>query len=115
MKAGLLLCVALSLAACAESRYRANLKHAALTPWTHLSRSDYEQVVRLVSDSARQPIIAITTDRSKRDMTRLHVISGYHNTAWTGTYVEKRAGGWQITSQGEISRFLARMRISGSI
>ncbi|MEO5720521.1 MAG: hypothetical protein ABIR71_03495 [Chthoniobacterales bacterium] len=80
-----------------------------------MSRLDYEQVVRLVSDSTRQPIIAITTDHSKRDMTHLHVISGYDTSAWTGTHLEKRSDGWHITSRGEISRFVADMRLSGSL
>jgi CelD/BcsL family acetyltransferase involved in cellulose biosynthesis len=67
----------LALTACAESRYRSNLQHAPLTRWTHLSRSDYEQVVRIVSYSTQQPIIGITTDHARSDSTHLHVITGY--------------------------------------
>ena len=62
-----LLCAALAFTACAESRYRSNLQNAPVTRWTHLSRADYEQVVRLVSDSTQQPIVGITTDGVKRD------------------------------------------------
>lgn len=118
MKATPLLCCFLALTACVESRYRSNLQHAAVTRWTHLSRADFEQAVRLVSDATRQPIIGITTDHARSDTAHLHVITGYDDSSmqsWTGFHLEKRTDGWHITDHGEISHFVADMRLSGSL
>jgi hypothetical protein len=114
-KSTFLLCVALAFTACAESRYHSNLQNAALTRWTHISRADYEQVVRLVSDSTHQPIIGITVAPPKSRKTRLYVVTGYEDSAlqgWTGFRLEKRADGWHILSSGEISHFVAGMILS---
>ena len=116
-KLAFLLLASLAFTACAESRYRSNVKQAPVTPWTQLSRSDYEEVVRLVSNSTNQPIIGITTDHAKNDSTHLHVITGFRDSStqrWTGIHLEKRAGRWRIRSQGEISPFTARMILSGT-
>ena len=115
VKPALLLSFLLALTGCAESRYQSNLQRAAVTRWTRLSRSDFEQVVHLVSDSTHQPIIGITTVHSKTDMRHLHVITGFSDSdiqRWHGFHLEKRADGWHITSQGEISHFLAQMILS---
>lgn len=117
MKTALLLSLVVALTACAESRYQSNLQRAPVTRWTHLSRPDFEQVVRLVSNATHQPIIGITTDHSKRDVSHLHVITGFPDSdiqRWHGFHLEKRADGWHITSHGEISPFLAQMRLSGT-
>jgi hypothetical protein len=114
-KSMFLLFAALAFTACAESRYRSNLQNAPVTRWTDLSRADYEQAVRLVSDSTHQPIVGITTDGVRRDPTHLHIITGFYNSdlqRWTGFHLEKRSKGWHITARHEISRFLAQMILS---
>jgi hypothetical protein len=95
-KSTILLCAALAVTACAESRYRSNVQHAPVTRWTHLSRSDYEQVVRLVSHATHQPIIGITTAPPKirhDPLTRCHRIRGLRNPRldWISP---RKAGGW---------------------
>ena len=115
MKEPLFIGFILTLTACAESRCQSNLQRAPLTRWTHLSRPDFEQVVRLVSDSTRQPIIGITTEYNKKDMTHIHVITGFADSdiqRWHGFHLEKRNDGWHITAQGEISPFLAELILS---
>ncbi len=117
MKAALLFGSFLVLTACAESRYRSNLQHAPLTRWTHLSRSDYEQVVRIVSYSPISLSWAITTDHAKSDSTHLHVITGYSDSEiqrWHGIHLEKRAAGWHITFKGEVSPMMAEWLLSGT-
>jgi hypothetical protein len=82
-----------------------------------LSRSDYEQVVRIVSYSTQELIIGITTDHARSDSTNLHVITGYPDSEiqrWHCIHLEKRADGWHITSQGEISPMTAEWRLSGT-
>ena len=115
MKLTFFLFTAFLLGGCAESRYRSNLQNAPVTRCTHLSRTDYEQVVRLVSDSTHQPIIGITTDGMKPDPKHLHVITGFYESdlqRWNGFHLVKGPDGWHITAHHEISRFLAQMVLS---
>jgi len=115
----LLTLVAVVVAGCAEDRYRWNLAHAYVTPWTHLSQSDLEQIVRLVSHATPQPIRGITTYRKRGDQNKIHVITAYADNSiadhCTGFEVEKIGGKWRITFQGSSSDTVAGLVLSGSL
>jgi hypothetical protein len=103
-----------ALTACADIRYRSNLQHARVTPWTHISPEDRERIVWLVAHATYQPIIGITKETFMcRRSTCVCVITGYLQSdlydmyPWTAINLEKGPTGWRITQTGEVSHIIA--------
>ena len=109
----------LALVSCAHDRYRWNLMHAYITPWTHLSQSDVQEIVRLVSYATPQPLVGITTDRKGREPGKVNVITAYSDASipdhCTGFELQKIAGKWKITFQGSSSETIAGLTLSGGL
>jgi hypothetical protein len=108
----MLLAIGITLTGCADMRYRSNLQHARVTPWTHISAEDRERVVWLVARATHQPIIGITADTFMcHGSTCLYVITGYHESdlqqQWTAIHLEKSSAGWRITQMGPVSHIIA--------
>jgi hypothetical protein len=89
----------LLIGACAEDRYRWNLAHAWLNPRTPLSRTDFEEVVRLVSYATEEPIGAINVSRKSGHL-QADVSSGTAVSIHTFV-VEKRDSARYIVSRSE--------------
>jgi hypothetical protein len=100
-----------ALTACADMRYRSNLKHARVTPWTHISPEDRKRIVWLVAHATHQPIIGITKDTFMcHRSTCVCVITGYRQPdmqPWTAINLEKSSTGWRITQIGKVSHIIA--------
>jgi hypothetical protein len=97
--------VALFLSACAADRYRWNLAHQHLMPnASKLSRSDIEEITRLVSEKSGQPILGIALQQKGRRAGEVTVVTAYpsgnypedHSAYW----LRKEAGHWHITQGG---------------
>ena len=84
-----------------------------------MSKSDFEDVVRLVSYATREPIIGITTEGRDHDPKRLLVITGFQDEAstlsWTRYHLEKRNDVWVILSHSDIGPFMSSMLLSGTL
>jgi hypothetical protein len=110
------LCATLVVAGCVEDRYRHNSQHVSITPWTHLSTSDRDEVVRLLSRATRQPILAISTHESKTGLPQLYAVSGFEETSevnpWQEYFLEKRRDGWHIFASGPVGQVSAGLMLS---
>ena len=99
--------------------YDWNVKHAYVTPWTHLSRSDRDEIIRLVSNSAQDPIIGITAHKKARDKSEIEVITGttdrFTDRSWHGYTLQKKDGRWRITFDGDASHTIANLVLSGEM
>jgi hypothetical protein len=113
----ILLSVLLTFPGCTS--YDWNLKHAYVTPWTHLSRSDYEEIVRLVSDAAEDPIIGITCHKKTKDQSRIEVITGttdrFTDRSWHGYTLRKTNEEWRIVFHGDASHTVANLVLAGEM
>ncbi len=110
-------CVGLLLSGCIEARYRYNSQHVYITPWTHLSTADLEDVLKLFSRSSRQPIIGIAATEPNSKFPQLTIVSGFKDPSpelipWEECILEKRSDGWQILDRGPISHFTASLILS---
>lgn len=109
-------CLALLVSSCVDTRYRWNSQHVSITPWTHLSASDRDQVLRLLSRTTRQPIIAISTHESKNGLPQLYVVSGFEEASevnpWREYFLEKRPDGWHIFASGPVGQVSAGLMLS---
>jgi hypothetical protein len=103
-------CAGVLFSGCAEERYRSNSQHAYITPWTHLSASDREEVLQLFSRASRQPIIGITVHQSKSRFPQLSIISGFDEPSevnpWREYLLEKRPDGWHVLGNSPIGQFI---------
>ena len=111
---------ALALGGCVSTadRTRANLVHAYVTPWTHLSVADHAAVVRLISEKDLKPILGISAHRVRSDGSTLSVYTGDPNQRtyqfWHGYDLKpEAAGNWQVTFDGECSHTIASLDLSG--
>ena len=106
----------LMLSGCIQDRYRYNSKHVCITPWTHLSGEDREEVLQLFSRSSRQPIIGITATESNSKFPQLTILSGFEHPPalipWEESLLEKRPDGWHILDSGPISQFSTKLILS---
>ncbi len=106
----------LGLAGCAENRYRWNLTHAYVTPWTHLSPADHDAIVRLISYRDQMPIIGITHHRPSKDGSTISVFTGNVNqltySYYHGYDLEKENGTWRITFHGDASHTITGLSLS---
>lgn len=113
----LLLFVLLGVSGC--TFYDWNLKHAYVTPWTHLSHSDREEIVRLISDAAQDPIIGITRHKKAKDQSKIEVITGtmdrFTDRSWHGYTVQRVDGKWRIVFHGDASHTVANLVLSGEL
>jgi hypothetical protein len=111
----LLLFVLLGFTGC--TFYDWNLKHAYVTPWTHLSHSDRDEIVRLISDAAQDPIIGITRHKEAKDQSKIEVITGttdrFTDRSWHGYTVQKIDGKWRIVFHGDASHTVANLVLAG--
>jgi hypothetical protein len=112
-----LFCVGFSLGACSsvESRYAANIPHVYVSPWTHLTSADREQIVRLVSEATRQPIQAIA--RWKPDSKQIAVFTGFPDAStevhpWMEYQFEKGSDGWHMVGQAVVSQSMVHILLS---
>jgi hypothetical protein len=108
------------LVSCAEDRYRWNLAHAYVTPWTHLSQDDYDAIVRIMSHRDQLPIIGISAHRpDKKRGSTISVYTGNVNqidySFWHGYDLKKENGQWRIVFDGDCSHTIAGFDLSGEI
>jgi hypothetical protein len=110
------LCAALVIAGCVEDRYRYNSQHVFIMEGTHLSTSDREEVLRLLSRETRQPILAISAHQSKTGLPQLYAVSGFEETSevnpWREYFLEKRRDGWHIFGSGPVGQVSASLMLS---
>jgi hypothetical protein len=108
--------VALMIGGCVEARYRYNSQNVYITPWTHLSPADREEVLQVFSRASRQPIIAITAYIPKSTFPRLNVISGFDEASevnpWREYTFERRPDGWHNLGSGPIGQFITGLILS---
>ena len=106
----------LMVSGCVEARYRSNSQHVSFTPWTHLSASDREEVLQVLSRATRQPILAISARAPKRGLPQLYAVSGFEETSevnpWREYFLEKRPDGWHIWASGPVGQVSAGMMLS---
>lgn len=99
------------------THYDWNVKHARVTPWTRLSPADRDEVIRLVSNSAEDPIIGITARKRIKDQSEIDVFTGrtdrFADRSWHGYTLQKKGGRWRITFDGDVSHSVANMILSG--
>jgi hypothetical protein len=109
------LLVLLAITGCTS--YDWNVKHAYVTPWTHLSRPDHDEIIRLVSNSAQDPIIGITGHKKVNDQSEIDVFTGtadrFTDRSWHGYTLQKKDGKWRITFDGDVSHTVANLILSG--
>lgn len=109
-------CAGLVVSGCVQARYRWNSQHVSITPWTHLSASDRDEVLQLLSRATRQPILAISTHESKTGLPQLYAVSGFDDpsevTPWREYFLEKRRGGWHIFANGPVGQVSAGLMLS---
>jgi hypothetical protein len=113
-----------ALSSYATDRPQRNLKHAYITPWTHLTPADGDAIVRLISNRDQQPIIGISAHRRKKDGSTISVYTGREYTvsvdsatykSWHGYDLAKKSGTWRITFHGDCSHTIANLDLSGQI
>jgi hypothetical protein len=110
--------VSVALAGCAADRARLewNLKHAYVTPWTHLSSSDREEIIRIISRDSEEHIIGIAEHRPSPDGSTISVFTGETNQKeykfWTGYDLKKHEGKWRVTFFGASSPIIAKLALS---
>ena len=110
----------LLLTGCADPAvYEWNLKNAYITPWTHLSPSDHEEIVRLVSYANNDRIEGITSHAPWDDGSTVTVYTNGNSDRndyryWTGYSLKKENGKWRITFSGDSSPIIAQMTLSES-
>jgi hypothetical protein len=97
--------------------YEWNLKHAYITPWTHLSPSDHEEIVRMISYANNEPIAGITSHRPWKDGSTVTVFTNGNTDRndykyWTGYELKKENGKWLITLHGDASPIIAQLVLS---
>jgi hypothetical protein len=109
-------CAGLVVSGCVQARYRWNSQHVSITPWTHLSASDRDEVLQLLSRATRQPIIAISTHESKTGLPQLYAVSGFDDPSevnpWREYFLEKRRDGWHIFASGPVGQVSAGLMLS---
>ncbi|HMG06397.1 MAG TPA: hypothetical protein VK581_13140 [Chthoniobacterales bacterium] len=109
-------CAGLVVSGCVQARYRWNSQHVSITPWTHLSASDRDEVLQLLSRTTRQPIIAISTHESKTGLPQLYAVSGFDDPSevnpWREYFLEKRRDGWHIFASGPVGQVSAGLMLS---
>jgi hypothetical protein len=92
-----LLTIVLSLAfiACESDLYRWNLSHVYVTPQTHISRADFEQIVQVATHATGQTVLQISAPSSTR--------AGHMQVSVATTDqsldLAKENGTWQITTK----------------
>lgn len=106
-----------ALVACTNRAiYEWNLKHACVTPWTHLSKSDREEIIRIISRDNVNPIMGITEHRPWDDGSTVSVFTGNtyrnDNSFWTGYSLKKENGQWRVTFFGDSSPIIAQLALS---
>jgi hypothetical protein len=97
--------------------YEWNLKHAYVTPWTHLSPSDHEEIVRLISSANNEPIAGMTSHPPWDDGSTVTVYTDGNTDRneskyWTGYSLKKENGKWRVTFHGDASPIIAQMALS---
>ncbi|HVF70474.1 MAG TPA: hypothetical protein VM940_02600 [Chthoniobacterales bacterium] len=110
------LCAGVLFGGCVRDQYRSDSQRAYITPWTHLSASDREQVLQAFSRASRQPIIGITTHESKGRFPQLTIISGFDEPSevnpWREYLLEKWPDGWHILGSSPIGQFISGLILS---
>ena len=111
----IILVTAFFIAGCATHNYRRNLANAYITPWTHISHADGEEIIGLVSNETAEPIIGISAYR--RVPSEIEVITGKTSQeeyeTWHGYTLKKIDGRWKISFHGEISHSVAIIILRG--
>jgi hypothetical protein len=110
------LCFGLLVSGCVQARYSFNSQHVSITPWTHLSASDHDEVLQLLSRATRQPILAISTHESKTGLPQLYAVSRFEDPSevnpWREYFLEKRRDGWHIFASGPVGQVSAGLMLS---
>jgi hypothetical protein len=107
--------LALTLCACETERYASNIRRTYVTPWTHLSPPERDELVRLISETTRQPIQGITVwAPGSREVA---VYTGFTDASteinpWTEFKLEKRSSHWRIVSHDIISTGMATILLT---
>jgi hypothetical protein len=86
------------LTSCETDRYQWNLSHAYVTPQTHLSRSDFEQIIQLVTHATVDPVGQISPQPTVRGRKRVFVDALSGSGPVQQFILEKAGSGWRIVS-----------------
>ena len=85
-----------ALVACESDLYHWNLSHAYVTPQTHISRSDFEQIVQAATHATGQTVLQISPLSATRDgHPQVSVDSSDQSLV-----LAKKNGTWQVTAKG---------------
>jgi hypothetical protein len=105
MKRSLIVLAAVSLSACVSQTPVQTVDDVYVTRWTHLARSDREEIVRVVTTASRRHLLGITQFPKERKLNRVEVYTG--SPDGTGEFTEftlqKTTGRWIIVDRGRIS------------
>ena len=93
----LVIVLPLALLACESDLYRWNLTHAYVTPQTHISRADFEQIVHVATHATGQTVLQISPLTPTRRGPQVSVA-----TSDQSLVVAKENGTWHVTIKGAI-------------
>lgn len=88
----LVIVLPLALLACETDLYQWNLSHAYVTPQTHISRADFEQIVQVATHATGQTVLQISPlPPTKRGRPQVSV-----DTSDQSLVVVKENGTWHV-------------------
>jgi len=90
----------IALLGCETDLYRWNLAHAYVTPQTHISRADFEQIVQVVTHATGQPVLQISPLPSVRGHQEVSVDTGDGKPQ--SLNLRKDGSTWHITVQSDV-------------
>ena len=94
----LVIVLPLALLGCGSDLYQWNLSHAYVTPQTHISRADFEQIVSVATHATGQTVLQISPlSASRVGHPEVSVATSDQNLD-----LVKENGTWRITSKGAV-------------
>src|ERR1041384_3245548 len=105
MKRSLIVLAVVSLSACVSDTPIQRVDDVYVTRWTHLARSDREEIISIVSSASRQHILGITQFPNERRRNLVEVYTGSPDGTgeFTQFTLQKTEGRWIIVQRGRIS------------
>jgi hypothetical protein len=94
----LMIVLPIALLGCETDLYRWNLAHAYVTPQTHISRADFEQIVHVATHATGQTVLQIAAFPPSQAIHREVSVA----TTDQDLNLVKENGTWRITSKGGI-------------
>jgi hypothetical protein len=95
------LALVLFLAACEADRYRWNLSHAEVARSGSVPQSDFEQIVRVLSHAANEPVLIIYPEPpGTKHPTKVNAMTGTSLSTHIFAF-RKGQSSWHIVSESE--------------